>query len=338
MKKPLFSKSWNKFEEEHYINAIKNPWYKALFEIQDAISISTVTFFQQRQFKAVHFPITTSSISSPMGLGSDSKPVQIELFGIETYLADSMQFLLEYGCRFVKNGCYYIMPSFRGEQEDETHLSQFYHSEAEIIGSINDVMRLVEDYLRYMCSNILADCRDTIESICGDVSHIEKLAKMSVPLSQITFDEAIKLLDYDQHIDIIEPGLKTLNRRGEQALINHFGGFVWVTEFDHKIVPFYQAFTNGDLKSKSADLLFGLGEVVGAGERHETSDEVSKALELHQVERQAYEWYFRMKDEFPIQTSGFGLGTERFICWLLNHNDVRDCQIFPRINGQLTVP
>lgn len=50
----------------------------------------------------MHLPITTGSISSPMGLGSDSIPVKIQLGGRDTYLADSMQFALEYGCRFLK--------------------------------------------------------------------------------------------------------------------------------------------------------------------------------------------------------------------------------------------
>ena len=82
-----------------------------------------------KNIKNMFLPITTGSISSPMGLGSDSLPVKINLNGVPTYLADSMQFLLEYGNRFCKNGVWYIMPSFRGEQEDERHLSQFYHSE-----------------------------------------------------------------------------------------------------------------------------------------------------------------------------------------------------------------
>ncbi len=67
----------------------------------------------------MHLPITTGSISSPMGLGSDSIPVKIQLGGRDTYLADSMQFALEYGCRFFENGVWYIMPSFRGESEDK---------------------------------------------------------------------------------------------------------------------------------------------------------------------------------------------------------------------------
>ena len=95
----------------------------------------------------MHLPITTGSISSPMGLGSDSIPVKIQLGGRDTYLADSMQFALEYGCRFFENGVWYIMPSFRGESEDKRHLSQFYNSEAEICVKLEDDMKLVEEYL-----------------------------------------------------------------------------------------------------------------------------------------------------------------------------------------------
>lgn len=55
----------------------------------------------------MHLPVTTGSISSPMGRGSDSLPVKVKLEGVETYLADSMQFLLEYGCRLTNKGVYY---------------------------------------------------------------------------------------------------------------------------------------------------------------------------------------------------------------------------------------
>src|SRR3990167_5351301 len=98
----------------NFLEKIENPWYQAIAIIQNHISSLTHKFFEHHQIKTLHLPITTGSISSPMGLGSDSKPVEIELFGVKTYLADSMQFMLEYGCRIFKEGCYYLMPSFRG--------------------------------------------------------------------------------------------------------------------------------------------------------------------------------------------------------------------------------
>src|SRR5712692_1661310 len=141
--------------EDHYLMALSDPWFTTLVEIQSVISLSTLQFFCGKGLKTLHLPITTWSISSPVGLGSDSLPVKIDLFGVPTYLADSMQFMLEYGCRLHKGGSFYLMQSFRGESADETHLCQFYHSEAEIIGPMEEMMSLVEEYLRYMSTEIL---------------------------------------------------------------------------------------------------------------------------------------------------------------------------------------
>lgn len=332
-------KSWMNLQE-HYLSALADPWYKTLVEIQDVISTSTLKFFSKRGLRMLHLPITTHSISSPMGLGSDSQPVKIQLFGIDTYLADSMQFMLEYGCRLHSPGCYYLMPSFRGEHADETHLCQFYHSEAEIVGSIDDVMRLVEEYLRFMCAELLWSCSASIWAIAKDVSHIEALVQSDQLLPRITLDQAVTLLKSDPaFVRSYEAGYRVLTRAGERALIERFGGFVWLTEQDHLAVPFYQSFADPEgKKAKASDLLFGLGEVVGSGERHVTTQEVNRALTMHHVDPEPYAWYCKLRETLPMQTAGFGLGTERFICWLLKHDDVRDCQILPRFNGVVTIP
>lgn len=134
-----------KHSKTHYIEALKSSQYRQLVLLENLVTEETMKFYEKKGIITLHLPITTGSISSPMGRGSDSKPVKISLEGVSTYLADSMQFLLEYGCRLTKNGCYYIMPSFRGEKADERHLCQFYHSEAEIPGTLEDVMKLVDE-------------------------------------------------------------------------------------------------------------------------------------------------------------------------------------------------
>lgn len=144
-----------KDKKNFYINVLKNEWYKRLIKLENLITEETVYFYSKKEISTLHLPVTTGSISSPMGKGSDSKPVKVNLEGTETYLADSMQFLLEYGCRLCNNGCYYLMPSFRGEKADERHLCQFYHSEAEIPGSLEDVMSLIEEYIKYLSTKIL---------------------------------------------------------------------------------------------------------------------------------------------------------------------------------------
>lgn len=102
--------------KKHYIKAMDDPWFKLLVKLENLISLETMKFYEKKDIITMYLPVTTGSISSPMGRGSDSSPVKVNIQGIDTYLADSMQFLLEYGCRLTTKGVYYIMPSFRGEK------------------------------------------------------------------------------------------------------------------------------------------------------------------------------------------------------------------------------
>jgi len=325
--------SWKDLDN-HYMKAIEDPWYRKIAEVNHLINIFTYEFYEQQNIKSMYLPITTGSISSPMGLGSDSSPVKINLCGVETYLADSMQFMLEYGCRFFSNGCYYIMPSFRGELADERHLCQFYHSEAEIPGKLEDVMLLVEKYVKYLSQKFISSYKQELEEITGDISHIANLANLTNPIPRVTLDEAEILLKHDRkYIEYNDAGFKTINKYGEQKLISIFNGIVWLTHNDHISVPFYQAFNTDKSKAQNADLLFGIGEVVGSGERHYLPSNLHESLNLHNVSADEYEWYIKLKTDYQMQTSGFGMGIERFILWLFKHYDIRDCQILPRFNG-----
>ncbi len=60
------------------------------------------------------------------------------------------------------------------------HLSQFYHSEAEICGKLEDVMQLVEEYLKYLSKkNILKkEYEKEIIDIAGTSEHIHKFINL----------------------------------------------------------------------------------------------------------------------------------------------------------------
>lgn len=334
--------SWRDLEN-HYLSAIEDPWYKVILELQHQISWFTMQFYEEKQLKTMHLPVTTGSISSPMGLGSDSLPVKVNIANVDTYLADSMQFMLEYGCRLYDKGVFYLMPSFRGEDADQRHLCQFYHSEAEIPGGLDDVIKLSEDYVKFLCQKLLEKNREMLFRVNSDLSHIEQVANHIGPFPRLTLDEAlVKLQAFengDEFIEVHPEGFSTINSKGEKKLIEMYGGIVWLTHFDSRSVPFYQAYhPENKERAQNADLLFGIGEVIGSGERHETEAQVLEALEQHQVSREEYEWYCTMKERYPLKTAGFGMGVERFILWLLNHDDIRDCQIVPRFNGVNVLP
>jgi len=329
-----------KNKNTHYLKALYSPWYKLLVKLENLLSYETMKFYQQKGIITMHLPVTTGSISSPMGRGSDSLPVKINLDGIDTYLADSMQFMLEYGCRLTENGVYYVMPSFRGEKADERHLCQFYHSEAEIKGDLNDVICLIEEYIKYLSTEIIKQLGNEIKELIGDISHIEKMANYKGRFPRLTFDEIEREL-LEKYPDEIEKyiehndGWRNITKLGEREILNMHDGLIWVTNYDILAVPFYQKY---DSKvpgtTKNADLLMGIGETVGCGERHENYNELLKSLKEHEVPLNEYEWYIKMKKEIPMKTSGFGLGTERFLMWVLNCDDIRNMQLCLRFNGE----
>lgn len=319
-------------ETPYWLTAMRDPFARLVLELEETIVLETDKFYQAKGLRSLLLPVTTGSVSSPMGAGSDSKPVPVTIDGKETYLADSMQFLLEYGCRIFKDGCYYVMPTFRGEAVDERHLKQFFHSEAEIPGRLEDVMSIAEQYIKHLLSSILAKHSAEI-SAYTKLDHIRNFINNPIPV--ITFEDAIGILNkYGDVSNFIrkEEGIRSLTNEGERALINIHGGSVWVTDYDEMSVPFYQKSYDG--KARNADLLFGIGEVVGCGERHEKSQDVKEALTKHKVEAKNYEWYVTMRSKYPMQTSGFGMGVERLLLFILGRDDIREMQIFRRFNNE----
>jgi asparaginyl-tRNA synthetase len=325
-------------DPDRYLKVLADPHTLTIAKVQDLLLSVTADFWRSRGALNLHLPLTTGSVSSPMGLGSDSKPVAIDLHGERTYLADSMQFLLEYGCRIAPRGTWYVMPSFRAEDPDETHLNQFFHSEAEIPGDLDAVMEVVGDYLRTLAVGVLEQLLDDVHLMAGTVDHVRAMADLQ-PFPAITFDEAARLLAGDDEAVRVDPhGFRVLTRHGEQRLLQEVSPILWVTHYDHLSVPFYQAAEPGTVLARNADLLFGIGEVVGSGERHITGDQVRVALGVHEVAEENYAWYVRMKDELPMLTSGFGMGVERWMMWLLRQDDIRYLQLVPRFKGVALAP
>lgn len=343
---------WN-LEDSFAVAALRSKWYQTMFAIQSTFFHTSIDYFRQPNlnYRYLLVPLTTGSISSPMGLGSDSQPVSIQLHGEDTYLADSQQFLLEYALRYDDNvpGSYYVGTSCRGEDPDSSHLNQFCHVECEIRGGLQDGMTVANDYIVSLARTLLEHHAAEIEAFAGSTAHIRSLLdlyarnKRSFPV--ITLDEA---LAYPEMRDMsmwnfTVPGQpecgRSLTRKGEQALVARFGGACWVTEMDHLGVPFYQGWTDASkTKATCGDLLLGLGEVVGCGKRHDTAEEALEALEQHGVDADDYAWYVEMRRFRALETTGWGIGSERFLCWLMQHDDIRDIQLLPRLKGLKTAP
>jgi asparaginyl-tRNA synthetase len=250
-----------------------------------------------------------------------------------------MQFQLEYMLRQNGQGVFYLMPTFRGEDHDQSHLNQFFHSEAELVGNLDTAVEVANAYIVYCTQRLLDRLAPELEEQLGTVAHMRRMVQLGTGIPQLRFRDACRLLGEDANFySIRAPGVRTISRKGEQWLMKELGGFVWLTHQPANAVPFYQAVEENGEYALCADLLFGVGEVVGLGERHTNAAAVVKALEQHHVEPATYAWYVRMKQRYPLNTAGFGVGLERYLMWVLGHDDIRDIHLISRLKGITSAP
>jgi asparaginyl-tRNA synthetase len=318
---------------------LTKPWYKLIFNLQSTILYCTFNFFKSKHYSPALLPVTTGSVTSPMGLGSDSVPVKINLFDTPTYLADSMQFHLEYLLRLADKGVFYVMPTFRGEEADERHLNQFSHIEAEIKGNLEDVLALIDEYISHLLHAIVdLHSAELLENV-GTIDHIKQLLQQKAA-KRITFSAAVALLGTQntQYFQFSNNSLIGLTTIGEKKLLALLGDGIWLTHLPKLGVPFYQQDAEDGVHALCADYLAGIGEVIGCGQRHTTLAATKAALTERHIDADNYTWYLEMKESYPLLTSGFGLGLERLLLWLLQHQDIRDIPLISRLKGVHSVP
>lgn len=332
-----------KFQPDNHINIlIDDPHYEQLIRLRNEVAITADNYFQSKGAPRVDLYMVTGSVSSPMGKGSDSEPWPIRMGEIDTHLVDSAQFGMEPLVQKSFNMVYCYLPSFRGEDPDHHHLNQFYHCEAELKGSLEDSIVVVEelfgDFFKLLDKDLVSEL---IEE-----DRLKLLREVSKnPIQRLNFEEAVKILENkDEYVEVTPHGRK-ITRAGEielsKRLYNHKSAF-WLTNFDRDIVPFYQKPNPQNTEQVlNADLILPpvgehgfAGEVLGSGQRQDSEKEMMESIERQAVVNpESYAWYIEMRNRPDyVPTSGFGLGVERLISWMIGTDDIASAAIYPVMN------
>lgn len=336
----------------HYMEVAKSPYFQALSVLRHHIKRACDIYWGdiQNAYNVDLFMIT-QSISSPMGPGSDSKAISIKFGESSAYLVDSSQFgfepLLVNGIKKV----YCYLPSMRDEDPDKKHLNQFYHCEAEISGTLEELKPQIENYVKFLAETLMSMPNIlNLLSANSEVS-IRKLNSLlqTKKFQEIELDDAIKILKDSGSGNLINEtkfGHDILSKAELKVMeILKTETPIWVNHFDRDRVAFYQK-PHKENKVINADLLFPPiieysfgGEIVGSGQRQDNVDEMYESLRRQGLNPKPYEWYVdlrRLKNYKP--TSGFGLGIERFIAWALCRDRIQDVILYPRLKNTVSLP
>jgi asparaginyl-tRNA synthetase len=102
---------------------------------------------------------------------------------------------------------------------------------------------------------------------------------------------------------------------------------IFITNFPSELKAFYMK------DEENVDLLLpGVGECIGGSMRETDYDKLlNKSQHLDQSQ---YYWYTDQRKYGSCPHGGYGIGLERFLCWLLGRTTVKEVCLFPRYEGR----
>jgi asparaginyl-tRNA synthetase len=251
----------------------------------------------------------------------------LKYFDKQLYLTQSAQLYLE-ALIYSLGKVYCVAPSFRAEKSRTIrHLTEYWHVEPEwAFADMDDLMRLEEDLVSYICQKTVINCKNEIGSLGADIS---KLKAVKTPFPRITYTEAIEKLRAEGFK--IKWG-EDFGFEDEKALAEEFGKPFFVYAYPRQIKAFYckSHRDNPDLVMSTDMLVPRIGEISTGGAREDDKGELLRRLREFGLREEDYDWYIDLRRYGTVPHVGFGLGVERLLTWMLDLENIIDSIPFPR--------
>jgi asparaginyl-tRNA synthetase len=309
---------------------MRSPRQAAILRVRHELLQAIRDFFHERGFVATEAPIFT-----PLSVEGTTTLFEMEYFGEKAYLSQSGQLYLE-AAAMALGLVYWIGPAFRAERsKTRKHLIEFWMAEAEMAyWDYEQNLRLQEELVKYIIARVLERRSQELEARERDTTLLERAVEE--PFPRITYAEALDLLQSEGLS--LEWG-EDFGAPHEEALGDHFKLPVFIEKFPAKMKAFYmQPDPQNPEVVLAADLIApeGYGELIGGSERIHDEELLLKKLDEFGLPKEPYQWYIDLRRYGSVPHSGFGLGIERTVAWIVGARHLRECIPFPRMLYRLS--
>ncbi|MGC9037475.1 MAG: asparagine--tRNA ligase [Candidatus Micrarchaeia archaeon] len=290
-------------------------------------------FLDKRGFYEITPPLITVA-----GGETGADLFEVNYFGEKAYLTESSQLYAEV-LIFALEKVYSFAPSYRAEKSRTTkHLAEYWHLEPEMAYyDINKSMKLQERLVSYI-ANKVAEHEDLLKVLNVDPAGLKAVKP---PFKRVTYEQAIEIINSKGgHLkwgdDFGVPEEKMLTENEEKP--------IFVTDWPRELKAFYARPNPKDPRTVLSDDMqapHGHGEIIGGTERVWNYEELMQRIrEFEQAKGikfnlENYDWWIDLRRYGSVPHSGFGMGMERLIKWLLNLDHIRDAIPFPRVINRL---
>jgi len=267
----------------------------------------------------------------------------------KAYLTQSSQFYLEKALPS-QGDVYCMAPSFRAEaSHTRRHLTEFLHLEAEWkdIFTLEDHMKkliqMVQLILHYFKKYALETLKEYSALTGKDlVTRLDLLISKAHKTVHLKHQDAIekcrefgiyKVPETKEHFSPRDD----IPEAAERALVDTMDEIVLLSHFPMETKSFYMKPSPEDpTRALGVDILVpGVGEVTGSGLREGDYAKLLEQIQEQKLDPVDYAEYLALREYGFGQTSGMGLGVDRFLTWLLDLYSIREAVTFPRFPGCL---